>query len=169
MCGRAKNAETERHRNTEQVSAIWPEADDPPSLMGKEIERLRTYYESRKDVRLKSANAPMWIASEAATNISSITQVEESEQTAMRLYPALGALDSPLNKLFRQNYARLKAVEPAYFKDPRWPIELALKSATELDLRRSVAAAGTDASSEIPSMTPDCSKQPGGHQAGSRQ
>ena len=153
VAGRA-NPESERHRNAEQVSAIWPEADDPQSLMGKEIQRLRAYYESRKDVRLKSANAPMWIASEAATNIERHRTVEESEQTAMRLYPALGQLDSPLNKLFRQNYGRLKAVEPSYFNDPRWPIELALKSATELDLQRSVATAGTNASSEIPSLTP---------------
>jgi hypothetical protein len=153
VCGHA-NPDNERQRNAEQVSAIWPEADDPQSLMGKEIQRLRNFYESRKDVRLKSANAPMWIASEAATNIERNRTVEEAEQTAMRLYPGLGVLDSPLNKLFRKNYERLRAVEPTYFNDPRWPIELALKCATELDLQRSVTAAGSDASSEIPSMTP---------------
>jgi len=154
VCGRA-NPDAERRRNAEQVSAIWPEADDPQSLMGKEIQRLREFYESRKDVRLKSANAPMWIASEAATNIERNRTVEEAQHTAMRLYPALAVLDSPLNKLFRQNYERLRAVEPTYFNDPRWPIELAVKCATELDLQRSVATtADASAASQIPSLTP---------------
>jgi hypothetical protein len=153
VCGRA-NPDAERQRNAEQVSAIWPEADDPQSLMGKEIQRLRDHYQSRNDLRLKAANVPMWIASEAATNIERYRTVEEAEQTAMRLYPALRVLDSPLNKLFRQNYERLKAVEPTYFNDPRWPIELALKCATEMDLQRSVAAAETGGSPEIPSITP---------------
>ena len=132
--------ELERQRNEEAALAIWPEAADPQSIMGREMKRLLAFYTARKDPRLELVTAPMWIASQAAANTERQRADGESQQTAMRLYPDLATLDSPLNRLFRETYARYKEVKPDYFTDPRWPIKLAQQCALQLDAQRAIGS-----------------------------
>ena len=132
--------EEERQRNEEAALAIWPEAADPQSIMGREMQRLLSLYTARKDPRLDLVSAPMWIASQAAANTERQRADSESQQTAMRLYPDLATLDSPLNRLFRETYARYKEVKPDYFSDPRWPIKLAQQCALQLDAQRAIGS-----------------------------
>lgn len=119
---------------------MWPEVADPQSIMAKEVNRLLDYYSERQDSRLGTVNAPMWIASQAAANTELLRTDLESQQSAMRLFPSLAVLDSPLNKLFRETYVRYKDVKPQYFLDPRWPIKLARQCALQLDAH--IAAKG---------------------------
>jgi hypothetical protein len=132
--------EAERQETQDAAIALWPELADPQSLLSKETQRLIQMYEARKDPRLSSASAPMWIASEAAANMEGKHTAAESQQTAMRLYPELAVLDTTLNKLFRENYARLKEVDPKFFEDPRWPIKLGKQCALQLEAEKAVAA-----------------------------
>jgi hypothetical protein len=133
----------ERRKSEDEAVAIWPEAADPQSILGREVQRLFDFYSSRGDPRVRLSNAPMWLASEAAANTEKTRTVADSQQSAMRLYPDLGVLDSPLNKLFREKYARLKEVAPQTFEDPRWPIKLAQQSALQLDAQKAVASMPT--------------------------
>jgi hypothetical protein len=132
--------EEERQRNEEAALAIWPEAADPQSIMGREMKRLLSVYSARKDPRLDLVTAPMWIASQAAANTERQRAASESQQTAMRLYPDLAKLDSPLNKLFRETYGRYKEVKPDYFTDARWPIKLAQQCALQLDAQHAIGS-----------------------------
>jgi hypothetical protein len=135
----ASPLEAERARNEEEALRLWPEIADGESIMAREVDRLLDYYEIRGDPRLKQVTAPMWIASQAAANIERMRNEREAQQSAMRLYPELGVLDSPLNKLFRETHDRYRAVEPAYFSDPRWPIKLAQQSALQLEAQRAAS------------------------------
>jgi len=51
--------------------------------------------------------------------------VAASEQTAVRLYPALGVAGSDFNTRFLALHKRYSAEQPAYFNDPNWPVTLA--------------------------------------------
>lgn len=139
LCASAEQ-QAERERNEDAVLEIWPEAGDPQSIMGREIQRLLESYQARKDRRLELVTAPMWIASQAAANTERQRNPTESQQTAMRLYPELAVLDSPLNVLFRDTYGRFKEVKPEYFDDPRWPIKLAQQCVLQLQAQRAVGA-----------------------------
>lgn len=134
----ADTPEQARARNEEEALTTWPEIADTGSLMSKEVQRLLNFYTERQDPRLSSITSPMWIASQAATNIESQRTAAESQQSAMRLYPSLAVLDTPLNKLFRETFTRYKQVEPRYFDDPRWPIKLARQCAVQLDAQSAV-------------------------------
>jgi hypothetical protein len=134
--------DAERAKNEEAALAMWPEAADSQSIMGQEMRRLMDEYEARKDPRLESVTAPMWIASQAAANTERRRTDTESQQSAMRLYPDLAVLDSPLNQLFRETYARYKEVKPEYFSDPRWPLKLAQQCALQLAAQKAVGASG---------------------------
>jgi hypothetical protein len=149
--------EIERQKNEEAALALWPEAADPQSIMGREMQRLLDFYTARKDPRLGLVTAPMWIASQAAANTERKRADGESQQTAMRLYPDLAVLDSPLNRLFRETYGRYKEVKPDYFSDPRWPIKLAQQCALQLDAQHAIGskpALAQGAASEVPSTIP---------------
>ena len=128
----------ERQKSEDAALARWPEIGDPKSIFTRELRRLLEEYETRGDARLQSADAPIWLASQAAANTASLRHPGEAQQSAMRLYPDLAVLDSPLNKLFRENYARLKEVDPAFFHDARWPIKLGRQCALQLDAERAV-------------------------------
>jgi hypothetical protein len=143
--------EEERQRNEEAALAIWPEAADPQSVMGREMKRLLSLYSARNDPRLEQVTAPMWIASQAAANTEQKRADSESQQSAMRLYPDLAVLDSPLNRLFRDTYARYKEVKPDYFTDPRWPIKLAQQCALQLDAQRAIGSQPTKDPGKPPS------------------
>jgi hypothetical protein len=134
--------DAERAKNEEAALAMWPEAADPQSILGQEMRRLLDEYTARKDPRLESVTAPMWIASQAAANTERRRTDTESQQSAMRLYPDLAVLDSPLNQLFRETYARYKEVKPEYFTDPRWPLKLAQQCALQLAAQKAVGLSG---------------------------
>jgi hypothetical protein len=142
--------EEERQRNEEAALAIWPEAGDPQSIMGREMKRLLDFYTANRDRRLELVTAPMWIASQAAANTESKRDDRETQQSAMRLYPDLAVLDSPLNRLFRETYARYKEVKPDYFTDPRWPIKLAQQCALQLDAQRAIGSTPTRERGKLP-------------------
>lgn len=133
-------AQLERARNEESALEMWPEAGDPQSIMGREIQRLLDQYSAQRDPRLSAVTAPMWIASQAAANTERLRNERDSQQSAMRLYPDLAVLDSPLNKLFRETYTRYKEVRPEYFNDPRWPIKLAQQTARQLNAQRAIGS-----------------------------
>jgi hypothetical protein len=142
--------EEERQRNEEAALAIWPEAADPQSVMGREMRRLLDLYTARKDPRLDLVTSPMWIASQAAANTEQKRADGESQQSAMRLYPDLAVLDSPLNRLFRDTYSRYKEVKPDYFTDPRWPIKLAQQCSLQLEAQRAIGSTPTRAPGKLP-------------------
>jgi hypothetical protein len=143
--------EAERAKSEEAALSLWPEAADPESIMGREMRRLIQEYEARKDPRLQQVSAPMWIASQAAANTERQRTVAESEQSAMRLYPELAVLDSPLNRLFRETHARYKEVKPEYFSDARWPVKLAQQCALQVDAQKAIGAVSPNEGRERPS------------------
>lgn len=59
--------------------------------------------------------------------------VEEAQRLAVQQYPALGVVDSPLNREFRTRFHHYQATNPAYFNDKEWPLHLAAESQTALD------------------------------------
>src|SRR4051794_32535199 len=87
----------EHQRSEDAAIEMWPEAADPQSMLGREVQRLFDFYAARNDPRVRLSNPPMWLASEAAANTESRRTVAESQQSAMRLFPDLGVLDSRLN------------------------------------------------------------------------
>ena len=150
----AASLEQERARNEEEALAIWPEVADAHSVMAKEVIRLLDYYSERQDPRLSTVNAPMWIASQAAANTESARTDAESQQSAMRLYPQLAVLDSPINRLFRETYVRYKQVDPKYFEDPRWPIKLARQCAVQLEAGNAAGRTEPELQTAPPVSTP---------------
>jgi hypothetical protein len=62
--------------------------------------------------------APARIATEA-----------EGRAEALRLYPALGIANTPLNDEFVARYNRYREEKPEFFRDPAWPVILAKECA----------------------------------------
>ena len=54
--------------------------------------------------------------------------VEEAQQRAVKVFPALGVRDSPLNREFVARYQRYQATNKEYFNNPNWPLILAAES-----------------------------------------
>ena len=69
-----------------------------------------------------SVRAPM---ANAISRQSFDSSVNASQQTAMRLYPALAVAGSDFNTRFLALHKRYSAEQPAYFSDPNWPLTLA--------------------------------------------
>lgn len=61
--------------------------------------------------------------------------VEEAQRKALKLYPQLGVLNSPLNREFVARYKNYQATNKDFFRQPHWPLILAAES--EEALKRS--------------------------------
>ena len=59
--------------------------------------------------------------------------VEEAQQRALKLYPELGVLNSPINREFVTRYKKYKATNNAYFNDHNWPLALASESQSAVE------------------------------------
>lgn len=62
--------------------------------------------------------------------------VEEAKQFAIKKYPALGVADSSLNAKFLSLHKRYQTSNPAFFKDPSWPLKLADEAAKTIQIKR---------------------------------
>jgi hypothetical protein len=51
--------------------------------------------------------------------------VAAAQQEAVKRYPQLGVVNSPLNREFVARYKKLQATNPDYFKPSNWPLTLA--------------------------------------------
>ena len=58
---------------------------------------------------------------------------QEGQITAIHQFPDLAVLNSPLNKLFTSEFARLKSADPNFFNNPNWPLILAQSCAEQLN------------------------------------
>src|SRR5579871_6905935 len=56
----------------------------------------------------------------------------EGRAEALRMYPALGIADSPINVEFVARYKRYREEKPEFFDDPAWPVTLVRECATAL-------------------------------------
>ena len=78
-----------------------------------------------------TANPPASPDTNPAPNAAPVSQQiplpadASPEQTAIRLYPALGVAGSPFNTRFLELQKKYAAERPDYFRDPDWPITLA--------------------------------------------
>jgi hypothetical protein len=61
-----------------------------------------------------------------------ITTQAEGTREALRLYPALGVADSPLNREFITRYHSYQRLQPDFFDNPAWPVILAKESAAAI-------------------------------------
>ncbi len=61
-----------------------------------------------------------------------ITTEAEGRAEALRLYPALGTANTPLNNEFVARYNRYRQDRPEFFRDPSWPLILAKECADYL-------------------------------------
>jgi hypothetical protein len=51
--------------------------------------------------------------------------VAASQREAIRMFPQIGILDSPMNRGFRERYQKYRKDQPEYFREANWPVKLA--------------------------------------------
>lgn len=93
---------------------------------------------------VKQAGERLW-----AVNGDEARKVAEarSKEEAVKKYPALGVLDSPFNKSFRERFYVLKRTQPSFFERSDWPQRLAEEIAVTVgrgDMRAEASGAADD-------------------------
>jgi hypothetical protein len=126
----------------DEGTAIFKVTDTPPpqgsfaTMEGKPSDfYLRLTGEGTRMLRDKEPPAGASQAGTAKTG-EEIEQFrlhpEAAQAEAVRLYPDLGTIGTPLNQEFTSRYKKYRVTNPAFFDQPDWPIRLAKECAESL-------------------------------------
>ena len=127
-----------RDSDSTPTPAATPPADAaPPITAAPSAVEAPPTAEARSTVRARPAavaqvapGAPLTPV--AAPPVATPHPGVDAIESATKLYPDLGKLDSTFNATFRELYAERKKTAPASLSNPEWPLEIAREAAAML-------------------------------------
>lgn len=105
---------------------IFPEAADEKSLLGAEVARRIAHFNATNDPIMQEPDGFLSITLDAEADVESQRTVIMAQEEAVRIYPELSVLDSPMNRLFREKLQATRKNDPKILSSPRWPLMLAV-------------------------------------------
>lgn len=113
---------------------LYPEAAKEGSLFFNAVKAEIARCEKDEPDFLQNPEYPVTIVSRVASQLRQ--EAEHSTQywqrEAVRQFPDLGTLGTPLNNLFLTEHNRLRIDAPDFFDTPDWPMTLARKCAAQI-------------------------------------